>query len=1486
MRWLRWVPRVAIWTVTAVVVLVVGGVLFLTRTEPGVRIVVEQAVSRLQGSVRGTITYQGVASPDLLGGAEIYGLEIRDDDGRLFLRSDTLEAGYSILRALTGDIVLHDVRATGLTVVVERLPDQEEVNAVRIFAPGPPEPDSARRQGPARTILIQGAEIERGEIQARLPVPDVAELPQGAYTVEAPGGAGLMREYAFRDLEAWLPRVSVSAPDQEGERIQVARLATTAEIQSRPVRIESFRGRVARVGSELTLDGTALELPESAVRGEVAVDWGDGEVVASGNLDADPVALAELRWILPELPEARVVGAVGFRFGGGSTVLDLEDAVATTDSSRVRAVGEVRVGQELRFTNLRLDLNPLAATDLTPWLEEPLPYEGGFQGTVEIDGLLDELGVGGDVELVRDGLGPTRVVFSGSLGMGDQLEVEGLALEVDPLDFALVESFFPERTFRGNGSLVAEASGSLAEGISVTVDLEHEAQGLSRSRVEGTGTIRSDTTDVYLGFDGEVDPLNLGVVEMLAPETSLSGAVEGPVRVSGRLGELRVEAELQAPAGRLAFDARFDARDLASGYSLDATVEAFELSQLVDSLPSPTRVTGGLSARGRGLDRESLEADVSLHVESSRVARFTVDTARAVFRVGAGEIGLDTLEARTNLARISGSGALGMDAEHPDAELRILLRNDSLETVRPLLLGDTVIAADTLSPLERELLLAGGVNPDTLPTEAAVALEGRLTGEITVRGWVDAFTADGTVSVQELIYGSNFVRDASGTFTASRLPGLDGGMEATLEADSIFWSGRRLSGARLEAAYTRPAGNVLLEIRRHDAEDYRARASFEADSLEGSVELEELALRFDDVQWMLERTALLDWDPSAIRVRDFTLGRPGVDSMRIQADGVIPREGDAEFDLQIRRLSLARVARLAQMEADGVEGSMDVDLRLRGTASQPVATGLVAIDSLRYRNVLLTRAEGNVDYQDRRASGTLQAWRGDLLAARVEGGYPLDLSLDEMEVGIPPEPMDLRAVVDSFPLAGLSTVAEALDDVQGTVSGEVGVTGLPDDIDATGSLEVQGGAFTLAGLGIRPQDVNGTIALEGTSTATVDLQARSLGEVAIQGTMNVGTPTNPELDLQITGSGFQAVDRRDLQVRLGGDLSLTGTYSRPVITGAARVDEGVLRIEEFERSADVIDLSDPRFFDVVDTSFVAMDPALQPSQNPFVQNLRVQVDLSVQRNTWLRSQAMNVEMGGDLVINWNRNSGDLVLTGELNAIRGTYSLYGRQFQVQEGAVEFVGTPGLDPNLSIEAVTRLRTDRRVPLNIMANVSGTLQEPRVTLSSDAQPAIAQSDLVSYLIFGRPSYALGSSQAQVFQRAVGAASSVALGALGTVVQETGLGLDYLSVSQEASFGDDGTGSFADIGGAVSSTEVEVGQYLTENIFVSAIFRPLSGVGETANRNPWRGVRAEWQMGDVWTLESFFEDRFTRENISFGTLGEDFAEIYGLFLYREWGY
>ena len=50
-------------------------------------------------------------------------------------------------------------------------------------------------------------------------------------------------------------------------------------------------------------------------------------------------------------------------------------------------------------------------------------------------------------------------------------------------------------------------------------------------------------------------------------------------------------------------------------------------------------------------------------------------------------------------------------------------------------------------------------------------------------------------------------------------------------------------------------------------------------------------------------------------------------------------------------------------------------------------------------------------------------------------------------------------------------------------------------------------------------------------------------------------------------------------------------------------------------------------------------------------------------------------------------------------------------------------------------------RSEPLDILAIVSGSLQTPRVRLTSDAEPPISESDLASYLFFGGPSWEVAS-------------------------------------------------------------------------------------------------------------------------------------------------
>ena len=1485
MRWVRWGVRTLLWSAAVLVVLAVAAVFFLTRTGPGVRWTVGQAVERMGAGIQGSVEVEGVEAADLLEGALLLGVEIRDTDDRLFARADSLRIEYSVPALLRGDVVLDEVDARGLSVVVERLPGRQESNLTRIFASDAMEPDTARSQpraGADRTILLRDVRIARGRVELRMPVEEGVPIPEGAYTEPAPGNGGTLRTYRFSEIDAELPRVSIADPGREGEAYHVARLTALAQIQREPIRLVGLRGDLRRTGERLTMDVGRMELPDSRATGDVVATWSADGVVVDADLRVEPLALSELQWLLPRLPRALVRGPVGLRTTPDTAVLTFDGAELTTRETSVVARGAVQTVPELDFRDLRLELSPLWLPQLDQWLSEPLPVRGRTTGTLQLDGGLEALAVGGRLTLREEGVGPTTARVSGVVSLAGRRGVQGLQIDLEPLDYALLERLRPGLRMEGRGSLLLEADGWLDRGLSVVADLEHEAAGVSRSRLEAEGTIRTDSSDVHLDLRGEVDPVDLRALRTLAPELGLAGEVEGPVRVTGRLGELRVETELRTEEGDVALDARFDARNPVAGYRIDGELEELRLSDLLGSLPAPTTVSGSVSARGRGMDRQTLEGSAQLRLRSSRLARFEVDSAEIAVGVEGGSIRLDTLDAHTNLAHFRGAGRMALTEEGPRGRVRLSFRNDSLRTVRPLLLGDTVIAADTLSPLERDVLVFGGVDPDTLPTESSIALEGSLAGEVTLEGGIDDFSAEGRASIREMVYGSNFLRGADLTFSATGLPQLEGEFAGTLQADSVRWLERSFRGGRLELDYMRPGGSALLELERSGDEDYRVRVAFEADSLGGVIHLDELVLRFADVRWNLGGPATFEWSEEGLRVRDFRLIRPGPDGMRILADGDLPFRGAADFGLEVRRLRLGRVSGLLQTGED-VEGLVDLELTVGGTARDPVASGSLSADSLRFRNVTLSRMEGSVEYGERRLRGNLRAWRDSFLAGRIEVSYPVDLALQEREERILDEPMDVRVVTDSFPTVVLATFLETVEDVTGAVTGEVRFAGTPRDVRPSGGFRVEGGSFRLPALGIRPAEIEGTVELTEEDRARLDLQGRAGGQIRVQGTMELDPLTDPGFDLTIRADGFQAVARRDVQGRVSGQVTLAGTFTRPVVTGSSRVDEGVLRIEEFERSAEVVDLSDPRFFEVVDTAVVEGRSGLAQSPNPFLQNLRVEVDLQVQRS-WLRSRNMNVEMAGNLIINWNRNTGDLVLTGQLSAVRGTYTQFNRQFQVQDGTIEFVGTPGLNPNLGIQAVTRLRTAQGEPLTIVADVSGTLQSPRLSLTSDAQPPIAESDLVSYLLFGRPSFVLGSGETALLQQSASQLLGAAVSRLGSAaIQE--VGVDYFAVTQAPG---SAPGSAAGLGSTVAGTQVEAGWYWGEDLFFSLLFRPLVGVGSTAaSQDRLAGMRIEWQLGDVWTVQGFWEDRFSREQlVGFGDLAFRLSKIFGFFVYRDWGY
>jgi hypothetical protein len=185
--------------------------------------------------------------------------------------------------------------------------------------------------------------------------------------------------------------------------------------------------------------------------------------------------------------------------------------------------------------------------------------------------------------------------------------------------------------------------------------------------------------------------------------------------------------------------------------------------------------------------------------------------------------------------------------------------------------------------------------------------------------------------------------------------------------------------------------------------------------------------------------------------------------------------------------------------------------------------------------------------------------------------------------------------------------------------------------------------------------------------------------------------------------------------------------------------------------------------------------------------------------------------------------------------------------------------------------------------------------LTLSSNAQPPISQTDLLSYLTFGRSSSSLlqigGSSlsgQGTQSGNLVGsvaaiAASKMAAVALGAAVQESqrewarSIGVDVLNITP-ADIPPEIFRGNNQFGAVVTGTEIEAGRYLDPQTFLAAQFHP----DPTFQSLP--GIRLEHRMPKGLRLEASFEARYLLRQPSLSTLERPSTTgVFGTFLILE---
>ena len=1479
-----WLATVLLWVVAAVSVLCAAGVaaaVVLSRTTAGREFALDWALDRLRPAINGTIEVGSLAPGGILAGATLHDVRLSDSLGRLVLVADSMRARYSVAELLGGPPAIADLHLWSPIIDLEPGPEGPIRLSDLLVLTNSGADSLPAASGPA--IRIRGARIHGGTVVLR----------------DAAGA-----ERRVQGIEVDFPRIDVGPGSGVYVSATIEGAALSYPARAGRLELAGVVGAVEAGGEGVTVDLEQFRLPGSEGSGRLLAepDSDGGGWRTTFDLDLDRFSLTDLSWLDERLDHGVARGRVRITTDSGGLLIDVTGGEVEAGPGRLSLSGGVSLGDAPRFRNVRFAPDMLATEEVERWLPEGLPVSGALSGDVHIDGVPARFEVVGAMALVDDLTRDTVAHLTGGGTVLGPRSLESVSVDISSLDYALLSAFAPRLAWEGRGDLSVYADGDLRTGMAVRIAANQSLADGPESSVTVVGRLYGETGVSAVELAAALSPLSLSMIGELNPDFPLSGELSGSVSLAGSLDQLSVALELDTPAGHLAAEGLVNARDPAAGYEMRATTRGFRLSELIDGLPDSTVVSGTATVNGRGLDLESMRGALAFNAGPSVFGPLRVDSAQAnVWMDDDGLLHVESVYADAGGVVVQGRrGSVGAAPGKTGEGVTLSLSSPSILPLRPLFMGENLVAWDDLMPIEQDVMIEfDGVDPDTFPSARDLRFNGKLDGEVRLGGGLADLSATAAITLQGFEYGAGSAGSLTLDATARGLslllpdsavaspppPRPAIAVEGAVTGDSISFSGREFRSALLEGSFRIGAGGRLRAlVARSGSEFYEAQAVVRLDEQGGRVDLDRLTLVFDEERWNLRGPASFEWDPGAVLVNDFGLIRPGSEGLRVFADGRFARmDGVSDFALRVTELDLGMVGRLLQLE-ERPAGVASTELRVTGSAEQPEWEGSILVEDAEYRTLRFDRVTAGGTYADRALATRLESWAGGRRTLRIEGATPMDLRLAAVEDRIPDGPVDLDVVADSFPAAMILGGLKSLEEVEGTVTGSVKVLGRPSDLEPDGVLRLERVAGLFAPLGVRLSSVEVDMRLRPDGTVLVEGSGESGGTVEVRGTVDASQLADPVLDLAFWPRELQVVDRQDMEAAVTGDsITLTGSYRYPYVEGALTVEGGTVFIEEFQRTSEAVNFYDPVLFSAATAPIGSTEDEEGArsvrARSPFLQNLRVLVDMQVGRGNWLRSREMNVETSGDLSLTFDRQGNQLILQGEIEVVRGTYILGPRTLRMTEGVFQFAGTPGFNPGLSVTAENRLRTRDGEPLVITADISGTLLSAQPSLSSDAESAISQADLVSYLLVGRPNSALVGE---------GGAASVGAGRnllLSQVANEIGyllaaeLDVDHLSVSQAES-------GQANAAFGASSLQVEVGWYVLDDVFLTGVYQRGFCSDPTLPVSSG-GVRVEMEMPRDVTLEGFLEGRCTRERYrGLGDLSLELARIWGFSLYREWGY
>jgi translocation and assembly module TamB len=509
-----------------------------------------------------------------------------------------------------------------------------------------------------------------------------------------------------------------------------------------------------------------------------------------------------------------------------------------------------------------------------------------------------------------------------------------------------------------------------------------------------------------------------------------------------------------------------------------------------------------------------------------------------------------------------------------------------------------------------------------------------------------------------------------------------------------------------------------------------------------------------------------------------------------------------EFDLQDLPLSYFAHWLPATVKSQG-------KLSGQGQVRQPASIGEMQA-SLRLETTagaLLSATEDGdwipvLAFQPGRGSFDLKRQSMDLaiiLPFESGGGIEMEARLPSTEQPLLERPLSGALTVQVPDITVIRDLLEDIEQVEGRLEGEANLSGTLAAPGFRGKLALIDGAVELSRPGISLNDVQ--IALSGQERGEIDISATASsgpGWVQVKGSAWV-TTDGLSSDLRLTGEDFQLIDLPEARVHISPAMNLALSGDKISVQGEVKVPSARIKLKSLPESS----------VRVSPDQVIVQGQDDETTATPDTRRIDASLRLILGEDVRFEGLGLKAKLAGNLLL--TEQPGQLTTaSGSINLTEGTYKAYGQNLTIERGRLLYAGGLVTEPGLDVRAVRRPAAG----VEVGVEAQGSLRNPRFSLFS--QPAMSQSEQLSYLVLGRPlEGGTSSEEGNAMNRA-----ALALGLAGG---------EFVAGQFGEKLGVDSIGIESGPNEATEEASLVVGKYLSPKLYVGygvGLFDPVSTI------------------------------------------------------------